>query len=259
MAEIEHMTDAEWLALTDTLPAVNAAAPHVSDRKLRLFVIACCRRVWHLLPDDGYRKAVEVAERFCDGLATPRQLARARNVAKALHQAWMESPPSVRSRRELAPYEAYLAAYVTFTKESPKTPFTTLEGRFCSGSYWLLYGADEAAKAMASAAMREGQSEPDEAVLSAERAVQCALLRDIVGTPQGPPSVVEPAWLHWQGGAVPKLAAGIYDDRTFDRLPLLADALEDAGCADAAILGHCRGGGEHVRGCWVLDLVLGKD
>ena len=50
----------------------------------------------------------------------------------------------------------------------------------------------------------------------------------------------------------------IYDDRAFDRLPILADALEDAGCADAAILSHCRGPGEHVRGCWVVDLLLGK-
>jgi hypothetical protein len=259
MTEVEHMTDAEWLALTDTLPAVNAAAPHVSDRKLRLFVIACCRRVWHMLPDDGYRKAVEVAERFCDGLATSRQLARARNIATALHQAWLEATPSLRSRRDLAPFEAYQCASVAFDKESPKSPWRTLVGRYSGGSYSALYGTDGAATAAAYAAMHEGQSEPDESVLSAERAVQCALLRDIVGTPQGPPSAVDPAWLHWQGGAVPKLAAGIYDERAFDRLPLLADALEDAGCADATILGHCRGSGEHVRGCWAVDLVLRRE
>ena len=54
-----------------------------------------------------------------------------------------------------------------------------------------------------------------------------------------------------------KMAQLIYDDRAFDRLPLLADALEDAGCTDADILGHCRGGG-HVRGCWCVDLLTGK-
>ena len=54
------------------------------------------------------------------------------------------------------------------------------------------------------------------------------------------------------------MAQLIYDDRAFDRLPLLADALEDAGCTDADILAHCRNGGEHVRGCWVVDLLLGK-
>jgi hypothetical protein len=53
------------------------------------------------------------------------------------------------------------------------------------------------------------------------------------------------------------LATGIYEDRAFDRLPLLADALMDAGCADEQVLGHCRSDG-HVRGCWLLDLILGK-
>jgi hypothetical protein len=55
-----------------------------------------------------------------------------------------------------------------------------------------------------------------------------------------------------------KLARAIYDDRAFDRLPVLADALEDAGCVERAILDHCRSGGEHVLGCWVVDLLLGK-
>jgi hypothetical protein len=58
---------------------------------------------------------------------------------------------------------------------------------------------------------------------------------------------------------VARLARGIYDDRAFDRLPILADALEDAGCHDTAILDHCRQPGPHVRGCWVVDLLLGKE
>ena len=55
-----------------------------------------------------------------------------------------------------------------------------------------------------------------------------------------------------------KVAQGIYYDRAFDRLPILADALEDAGCHDAAILEHCRQPGPHVRGCWVVDLLTGR-
>jgi len=65
----------------------------------------------------------------------------------------------------------------------------------------------------------------------------------------------DPAWLT---PTVASLARGIYTDRAFDRLPILADALQDAGCDSADILGHCRGPGPHVRGCWVVDLVLGK-
>jgi len=87
---------------------------------------------------------------------------------------------------------------------------------------------------------------------------QSFLLRDIFGNPFRPLSPVSSVWPTWNDGAVRKMAQVIYDDRAFDRLPLMADALEDAGCTDAAILAHCRGGGEHVRGCWVVDLLLGK-
>jgi hypothetical protein len=69
---------------------------------------------------------------------------------------------------------------------------------------------------------------------------------------------VKVVWLTWNDGTVPKLAQVIYDDRRFSDLPILADALEEAGCDDDAIVAHCRGGGEHVRGCWVVDLLLGK-
>jgi hypothetical protein len=102
---------------------------------------------------------------------------------------------------------------------------------------------------------REGW--PSEESASQVRAAQCLLLRDVVGNPFH--SVyVEPARLVWNDGTLVKLAQGIYDERAFDRLPVLADALEEAGCHNADILSHCRQPGEHVRGCWVVDLLLGK-
>jgi hypothetical protein len=82
-----------------------------------------------------------------------------------------------------------------------------------------------------------------------ESEAQSLLLRRIFGNSFRPAPSLAPAVLAWNGGTVPKLAAAIYDERAFDRLPVLADALEDAGCADEAILGHCRRGGEHARGC----------
>jgi hypothetical protein len=88
-----------------------------------------------------------------------------------------------------------------------------------------------------------------------ESEMQANLLRDIFGNPFRPVTVNSA----WRTTSVTALAQSIYDDRAFDRMPILADALEDAGCDNADILGHCRGGGEHVRGCWVVDLVLGKD
>ncbi|MGH9678109.1 MAG: hypothetical protein ACRD36_13475, partial [Candidatus Acidiferrum sp.] len=68
---------------------------------------------------------------------------------------------------------------------------------------------------------------------------------------------IDPAWLTWNGGDIARLAQAIYEGRTFNRLPLLANALEDAGCADSEILNHCRAGGKHARGCWVVELLLG--
>ena len=84
---------------------------------------------------------------------------------------------------------------------------------------------------------------------------QCAVLRDILGNPFRR-ATADPAWL---SSTVVQLASAIYADRAFDGLPILADALQDAGCEDEWALGHCRGPGPHVRGCWVLDLVLGKE
>jgi hypothetical protein len=85
-----------------------------------------------------------------------------------------------------------------------------------------------------------------------------AFLRDIVGNPFRTLPSLDPACLQWNDGIVPKLAQAIYEGRAFDHLPILADALEEASCTDAGILNHCRQPGEHVRGCWVVDLLLGK-
>ncbi|OAI46029.1 hypothetical protein AYO44_12160 [Planctomycetaceae bacterium SCGC AG-212-F19] len=83
---------------------------------------------------------------------------------------------------------------------------------------------------------------------------QVAMLRDIFGNPFRPVTV-DPGW---RTSNVLGLAQTIYDDRAFDRMPILADALEDAGCTNGELLNHCRLPGVHVRGCWVVDLVLGK-
>jgi hypothetical protein len=80
------------------------------------------------------------------------------------------------------------------------------------------------------------------------------MLHCIFGNPFRPVSF-DP---NWRTSTVVALAEGVYADRAFDRLPILADALEDAGCGHPDILAHCRGPGPHARGCWVVDLVLGK-
>jgi hypothetical protein len=90
-----------------------------------------------------------------------------------------------------------------------------------------------------------------------EQYPQAALVREVFGNPFRPPSILDSSWLSWQGGTVLRIAQVVYNDR-LDDLPILGDALQEAGCTDEEILRHCRQPEEHVRGCWVLDLLLGK-
>lgn len=90
--------------------------------------------------------------------------------------------------------------------------------------------------------------------LDAEELAQCELLRCIFGNPLRPVTFRR----RWQTNVAVSLAEAIYEEKAFDRMPILADALEKAGCDNADVLNHCRGTGLHVRGCWVVDQVLGK-
>jgi hypothetical protein len=85
---------------------------------------------------------------------------------------------------------------------------------------------------------------------------KAALFRDVFAFR---PARIDSRWLAWNGGTVLKMARTVYDMRRFEDVPILADALEEAGCDAPDILSHCRGPGPHVRGCWVLDLLLGKE
>jgi hypothetical protein len=87
-----------------------------------------------------------------------------------------------------------------------------------------------------------------------EGAAQCLLIRDIFGNPFRPVSINS----SWLTPKVVSVATGIYSDRAFDRMPILADSLQDADCSDSTVLEHLRGPSPHVKGCWALDLLLGK-
>jgi hypothetical protein len=86
-----------------------------------------------------------------------------------------------------------------------------------------------------------------------------AILRCIFGNPFRPSPPLPAEILAWNGGTVVRLAQAMYEARDFRDMPLLADALLDAGADDEALIGHCRAGGEHARGCWAIDLILSKD
>ena len=117
--------------------------------------------------------------------------------------------------------------------------------------FWLKYARVESSRRAISAIL--AATDENSHVRRRARAM-CRAIRDIFGNPFRP-VVADPTWLT---PTAQSIAAAIYQDRTFDRLPILADALEEAGCTHAVVLLHCRTPGEHVRGCWVVDLVLGK-
>ncbi len=221
------MTESEWLTCTDPRPMLEFLRGKASDRRLRLFAVACCRLIWPLMTDERSRRAVEVAERFADGMANKHEWRLAAIGARAVTEDVKGAVSPAAKARSMS---ASAALFATLKKDA------------------ALYSASSTASANY---FHLGST------ISAENTTQADLLRCIIGDPfrSITPS---PSWLAWNDGTVHKLAQVIYDDRAFDRLPLLADALEDAGCTDAAILSHCREQGEHVRGCWVVDLLLGK-
>jgi hypothetical protein len=108
---------------------------------------------------------------------------------------------------------------------------------------------------LAEAVARRAHAAAKAAGMPDESSIHVAFVHDIFGNPFRRVTL-DPSWLT---SDVVALARAAYEERAFDRLPILADALEDAGCTDAAILSHCRGPGPHVRGCWVVDLILGKE
>ncbi len=217
------MTETEWLASADAIPMLDILK-EASRRKLRLFAVACCRLFWDQLSDQRCREGIEVAERRAEWRVSRNELSAA---TAALGEV----------ERTARPAEADAAFIIS---------------RVAAAS------ALEAAQAATSSYGPEGFEDPEEAAkegILADRPRQAQLLRDIFGNPFRPVAV-ESGWLT---STVVQLAQGIYDDRAFDRLPILADALQDAGCDNEALLGHCRDPQlTHVRGCWAVDLLLGK-
>ena len=257
------MTEQDWLVCTDpqrmlrfllgtTYPRVQdiEAFPHCkgSDRKLRLFACACYARIRHLLPNAIARAAVEVAEQFADGFATAAELQQAEpqvwEPINALEGRWRASTGAERDAL-LPTHEALALALQVVRRQAPKAAY------FASSNAYLT-AASIAATGAASSDNRFAAS-----MLAEERA-QAELLRCIFGN-LFQAVTVTPDVLEWNDGTAGLIATAIYDDRTFDHLPMLADALEEAGCHEAEMLAHLRQPGPHVRGCWVVDVILGKE
>jgi hypothetical protein len=221
------MTEAEWLAVTDPTPMLDLLRGKTSERKLRLFAVACCRRIWHLLSDERSRKAVEMAEWFADGRIDRGRLVRARDEAREAKQQFVT--PTL----QVVAWRAATAAQDA-TRDTGRSA-----GWNCMAETSRAVNPQDT-----------NHCDPG------ELRQQAHILRCIFGNPLRP-AILEATWLN--AGTGVKMAESIYEEGAFDHLPILADALEEAGCDNADILKHCRSDGPHVRGCWVVDMLLGKE
>jgi hypothetical protein len=211
------MTETEWLAATDPTPMLEFLRDRVSDRKLKLFGVACCRRAGALMKHD--HKTLATAEDHADGIVGDEDM----------DYAWWDAceanDDEVRRRQEIR--DSLLGA-----------------------AFGVVYETEDLFDAVITLCQA--------ARLPSDRALLVEVVRDIIGNPFCPIEI-NPKWLDWNDGAVVKLAQSIYDLRAFDRMPMLADGLEDAGCDRADLMNHCRSGSPHVKGCRAVDLLLGKE
>lgn len=210
------MPEADWLRCVEPQAMLLEIAPRLSDRQLRLFAAACCRRVWQLLPE-GSRRTVELAERYADGLADAYEL-----------RACSETITQPRSATDYARAAANSCADPSVQYFAFRVSLESVRAALLSEQPWS-FDAQEKAET-----------------------IQCSLLRDIAGNPFAPVEFSPP----WRTRDVLAIAQRIYQQHDFAALPILADALTDAGCEDSAILNHCEQP-HHARGCWLLDRIRG--
>lgn len=250
------MTEVEWMACEDPQRMLEFLCGKASDRKLRLFSVACCRAIWPLLDEMAelelptcqprllvherrilttVKPLLDVAERYADGTDWSMMGRAYCDVAGLLH---MRKPQQ----------EPWAFAMVAVLR-------AVSLGGYYYGQEWERdhYDIYQCAKDAADYIAKVGQWIGTNAV--AIHNTEAALVRCIFVPALFRRVTLEPVWLTQN---VLGLAQAIYHDRAFDRMPILADALEETGCKNTDILAHCRGPGPHARGCWVVDLILGK-
>jgi hypothetical protein len=254
------MTEQEWRMCVDPQAMLYFVYGKVSDRKMRLLAAACCRRLWPLLNSSVCRPAVDAIERSADNEAEVNELPGMRERAhrfaeETCRKAWPGPSTGELTDFALPGSPECELAYRECLQGSMVAHATGTSDRDLG--MLLIYSTDCAGRELVGYRPTVDSQTRDEwqKIVKYDRRKLCVLFRDIILHPCRL-TKVDPAW---QTGTVTALAQAIYTDRAFDRMPILADGLEDAGCTDTAILKHCRGSGPHTRGCWVVDLLFGKE
>ena len=248
------MLEAEWLDSADPQPMLEFLRHKASDRKVRLFAVACCRRVWPSLEHEEFREAVRKAEAFADGLTDEEEMLQAHEKARPIFV-------NLHDGKDNGPCAALTASAFP---GPPKSFWQRLadalddpwwENEFDKGDPLAPALVTARSAAWAAAHLQGERNVLDSPATLAEQREQAALVRCLFANPFRP----IPVRGVWLTGEARTLAGGIYEERAFDRMPQLADALEASGCTHVDLIEHCRSSREHARGCWVVDLLLGKD
>jgi GGDEF domain-containing protein len=207
-----------------------------SDRLLRLFACGCCRRIWSSLEAEAGRRAIEASESFAEGKSDWYAL------SSAEADVWKARVSS-----------SWLALWAAAEAAGPD-PW--------HAARWVpAWAAEAAAEKAARLALGRADSARGEEIAAEawqqERRSQCAVFRDLFDRPERL-FAGRPAWLVTRNQRLVDAAHALCDQGRFNELPSLVPALEAARCDDPEVLAHCTQAGEHFRGCWVLDLILGK-
>ncbi|QJW97443.1 hypothetical protein [Frigoriglobus tundricola] len=277
MPQTALLTAAQWAALPDPADKVDRLCPPVSQRKLRLFGCYCCRRCWGSLPSEG-REALTVAERFAEGRASDAErLAAFRRLVESSGGYIGPHPVGRPWCTATLTDDLFTCALALVIATDAETLLRAGDGSAISDTFedmraihriadscrmtrWL--AEDDARQHPVGTRGTVGRvwdrllrgSATNRKIHQQEVEYQAAHLNDIFGSPFRPVPFA-PAW---RTDTALALARQMYESREFGAMPILADALQDAGCDGADVLNHCRdASANHVRGCWVVDLVLG--
>ncbi|MFO0824399.1 MAG: hypothetical protein U0792_15005 [Gemmataceae bacterium] len=237
------MTEAEWLACDDPYRLMLYGPRRASRRQCLLAICGYARRIERYIPHRTVVLYLTECEQAADGLASID------NTNDGIHnrlQALSPSFPKESPHHRLS--TSLLACLFTAAMEKPYIHPASYQS--VRGAVTNLMGIDPSNDEL----NPRLHSESWRVAWEQEGTAQVNIIRDIFGNPFRPVAFDA----EWRTSTAVALAQQMYESRDFSTMPILADALQDAGCVNEDILNHCRGDGPHVRGCWVVDMLLGK-
>jgi hypothetical protein len=244
--------------IMNELLLINYVDTVFTTRQTQLYALACARQAQYLLTDERSTKALNTIERYIENMATDEEMYRAWLAASDVSwDAWTprQNTPNSDHYSAITGSEDEPAAHAAASVAFASNVIVILPDKDFSGDTVKYFSA---ASALRAEYCSELALQKDNVWKRSIYPLNYAhLIRDICPFDHKIPTIPK-AWLTWNDAIVPKIASEIYQDKTWSSMPILADALEDAGCDNVEILQHLREGGVHIRGCWAIDALMGR-